>query len=223
MRKPKSKFQLARWLNVDLWGEILNSQKSTEKLFKKIYIPSEHRSANFVLRIDKVRPKARKKVFSKFSLAMWERRKLCAYYDLSLQQLRRCALRSQNLNSSYSDNFILALESRLNIILWRVGFFSTPIHAKSFISHANVLINNQLTTSVNKVVAPGDYITFRTFDYSLFLSNLRRGIYHYRNSHIIPNFRLPSLFLLSCDPTSLFYYFSIDHRNVFFTTGFRRK
>jgi len=125
MHKRKSHLQIARWVNADLWGVVLNSQKPLWPLFKAIYNPRQRQPANFVVRIQKTKPKARKKVYSRFSLAMWERRKLCAFYRLSLDHLRRLAYRTQDRASGYYHNFVINLESMLYMLLWRVGYFKT--------------------------------------------------------------------------------------------------
>lgn len=57
MRKPKVNFSL-RWLNVDFWGDF-KLTKPIEKLLK-VYMFPEQRSANFVLRIDKLSQKHKK-------------------------------------------------------------------------------------------------------------------------------------------------------------------
>lgn len=224
MHKPKSHLQVARWVNADLWGLVLNSQKPLRPLFNAIYNPKERSPANFVVRIQKTKPVPHKKAYSRFSLAMWERRKLCAFYGLSLDHLRRLAYRTQDHSSSYYDNFVNNLESMLYMFFWRVGFFKTPQHAKQFIYGRNVIINNIPVNSIFKRAVPGDYITFRHMDYDFFLTSLRRGIYHLRNSHLLINFRLPSIHYVTFpDPSRLFFYFSIDHKNFFFTTQFRKR
>jgi len=140
-REPRSKFELARWLKSDLWGDLLNSSKSIKPLYKKTYKRFERRSANFVLRIDKVKPKSRTKFKSRYAAAIWERRKLSAYYGLPFKIINRLCHRSQNVNTSYFDNFVRALECTVSNILWRAGFFKTPQHARAFAQRGNVLIN----------------------------------------------------------------------------------
>lgn len=222
-RKPRNKFEIARWLKADLWGDVLNSPKTSKSLYYKIYKRFERRSANFVLRIDKVKPKPRNRIKSRYGAAIWERRKLSAYYGFSFKVLRHLCLRSQDVNSSYYNNFIRALECTLTNILWRVGFFKTPHHARAFIQRGNVLINKTLTHSFNLRVAELDYITFRTISFSFFLYNLRRGIYHLRNSHLLINFRIPCIRCITFDPKSVFYYTPLSHRHLFFTTDFRKR
>jgi len=103
-------------------------------------------------------------------------------------------------------------------------FLSYSEHAKHFVYNRNILINNILANSIFKRAAPGDYITFRHMDYAFLLTSIRRGIYHLRNSHFLINFRLPSIHYFTFpDPNRLFFYFSIDHRNFFLSTQFRKR
>jgi len=122
--KPRSRLQLCRWVNADLWGEVLNSTRPLLPLFKAIYNPIHRRPANFVVRIYKYHARNTRHL-SRYALVMWERRKIGAFYGLSPLVLRRLLLRSQDVSSSYYYNFIIALESRIYMILWRVGYFAT--------------------------------------------------------------------------------------------------
>jgi len=131
-RKPRSNFELARWVKADLRGDVLNSPKLLKPLYKQIYKRSERRTANFVLRIDKLKPKPHKRFKSRYAAAIWERRKLSAYYGLPFKVLNHLCMRSQNVRTSYYDNFVRALECTVSNILWRVGLFKTPQHSRAF-------------------------------------------------------------------------------------------
>jgi len=223
MLEPRSKFQVCRWVQADLWGEVLNSQKPLMPLFKAIYKPTIRNPVNFVVRIEKTRPKPRNRLLSRYACAIRERRRISAFYGIHPTIIRRFSVRVQDTPHTYANNFVCSLESMLHIILWRAGYFQTPYHAKLYVLKGNVSINYHYTTSYSQRAVPGDYIMFRQLDKSYLLHTIRRGIYHLRNSHLLINYRIPCIHCLDIDISKLFYYFSFDHSNVFHTTTYRRR
>ena len=57
------------------------------------------------------------------------------------------------------DNLLQILESRLDNVVYRMGFASTRAEARQLVSHKAVLINDQKINIASYQVAPGDVIT----------------------------------------------------------------
>jgi small subunit ribosomal protein S4 len=57
------------------------------------------------------------------------------------------------------DNLLQILESRLDNVVYRMGFASTRAEARQLVSHKAVLINDQKVNIASYQVAAGDVIT----------------------------------------------------------------
>lgn len=56
--------------------------------------------------------------------------------------------------------FLVKFEKRLDVLLWRLGFFQNPIEAKFFISHKKVLVNGSNINIPNRILKEGDLVQF---------------------------------------------------------------
>ena len=61
-----------------------------------------------------------------------------------------------------SDNLMCSLEFRLDNILQRTGFFS-PQEVRQLISHRKILVNGNVITNSNYIVAAGSIVSFNGF------------------------------------------------------------
>jgi len=224
-KKPKSQYQLSRWFRADVWGKILNTKKKLAPLFFAVYNPYQRRPANFILRIDITKPRRRIKPLKPYAMAMMEKRKLSAYYGLTISQLRHLAYRTRNTASSgFNNNFVLTLESMLFSLCWRTGLFRNTRSVKTYIRSGSIYVNKSQKSSPGFRCAPGDFIDFRNLSYSQFFFSLKRKYLRFRDKHFLFNFRLNSLYYLKYpNKNKLFYHAPIRHRYVFFTSRFRKK
>jgi len=215
---------MCRWVKADLWGEILNSNKPIFPLFNVFYKPYNKRPANFVLRIDQTRPQPKQKIYSRYGLAILERRRLSCFYSLSISQLRNLILQSKNTTSDSFGQFVAVLESMLHIVLWRSYLFATPDIVKRYIRGAHVFINKNRTNSIFFRVNSGDFISFGNLSLTPFLNHLRNRSLRFNNNHFLFNFRLIQIFYLTHPkPIQLFNYWKPNYKNAFFTLRYRRR
>jgi len=129
----RSRTELCRWLNVDLWGEVLDSYRPLRPLFKALYRPFGRRFDITVLRIDIIRPRKIRKRLSRYAKVMLERRKLAAFYNFTQQGLINLAKREKHLAHDAFGTYVAHLESLAHIVAWRTGMFNNPNKAKHFI------------------------------------------------------------------------------------------
>lgn len=61
------------------------------------------------------------------------------------------------------EEFLLKIESRLDVILWRSGFFKSPALARFYINHKNVYINHKLINLTNFILKGGDLVNLNNF------------------------------------------------------------
>ncbi len=58
-------------------------------------------------------------------------------------------------------HFLNILESRLDVVLFRAGFFSTVFEARQFILHKNILLNGQLVNNPGHFLKPYDLVKIK--------------------------------------------------------------
>lgn len=56
------------------------------------------------------------------------------------------------------EDFIMFLEYRLDIVLWRAGFFASPAVARFYINHQNVKVNDTIVSLPYTILQKGDYV-----------------------------------------------------------------
>lgn len=56
------------------------------------------------------------------------------------------------------EDFIMLLEYRLDIVLWRAGFFASPAIARFYIIHQNVKVNDNIVSLPYLILQKGDFV-----------------------------------------------------------------
>jgi hypothetical protein len=90
--------------------------------------------------------------YKRFLLA---RLRFCKFYDLrvSLHSLKRLYVGSKSIYS-----FLMRFEYRLDVLLWRVGFFKNSSESRFYISRGYVKVNTVRVKSYTYVVKKGDLV-----------------------------------------------------------------
>ena len=100
------------------------------------------------------------KRFSAFLLQLMERKKLRILYgNLSNREANTLIVRAIKGRGRFSDILFRLLESRLDVVLCKIGFFPTIPFARQWICHGKVLVNNKIITLANYLLQPGDVIS----------------------------------------------------------------
>lgn len=84
------------------------------------------------------------------------KRKLYLFYSLKTQ-LKKF---KKVMNHNTSINFLIKLETRIDILLWRVGVFNSPAIARFALNHKKVILNNKNINLTSVYLKQGDLITF---------------------------------------------------------------
>lgn len=110
---------------------------------------------------------------SQVSLRLSERRKLRILYGgLSNKEVDVLIRKGFIGRGRLSDNVFKLLESRLDVLLWRIGFFPTLPAARNWVCCGRVLINNKVLTIANYLLQPGDVVSISP----RFLTSLRKSM-----------------------------------------------
>ncbi|MCX8029577.1 MAG: 30S ribosomal protein S4 [Brevinematales bacterium] len=105
-------------------------------------------------------PKKLKPTLSEFGLRFREKQKLRRLYNMSERQLRRFLDIAQRRGGVISDNLLSLLESRLDNVVYRVGFARSRREARQLVSHKHFKVNGHYVNIPSYVVKPGDKIEF---------------------------------------------------------------
>ncbi|WP_031497208.1 30S ribosomal protein S4 [Bryobacter aggregatus] len=102
---------------------------------------------------------ARKKKISGYGLQLREKQKLIFHYGLREEQLRRFVrMAKQGAGSNWISKLLSLLESRIDNIVFRLGFARSIAGARQLVSHGHVLVNDRKLTIGSALVKVGDRI-----------------------------------------------------------------
>ena len=97
---------------------------------------------------------------SHFKTLLQERKKLSIIYGcLGEKQIKKLALQANKFSGKFDENFTKIIESRLDVVLFRICFFPTIFSARQWIYHKHILVNNSIVTSAGYQLKSGDIIS----------------------------------------------------------------
>lgn len=80
------------------------------------------------------------------------------YYGVLEKQFRNYYKKADKLKGSTGDNLLKLLESRLDNVVYRMGFAATRAEARQLVNHKAVLVNGQAISIPSYQVLPNDVI-----------------------------------------------------------------
>ena len=83
------------------------------------------------------------------------------YYGVLEKQFRSYYKQADRLKGSTGDNLLKLLESRLDNVVYRMGFAATRAEARQLVSHKGVLVGGQVVNVPSFHVSPNDVIEIR--------------------------------------------------------------
>jgi small subunit ribosomal protein S4 len=98
---------------------------------------------------------------SDFGLQLREKQKVKRMYGVLERQFRRYFEEADRRKGNSGSNLLGLLESRLDNVVYRMGFASTRAEARQLVSHKAILINGQSNNIPSAVVKVGDLISVR--------------------------------------------------------------
>lgn len=102
-----------------------------------------------------------KQRLSDYGLQLREKQKIRHLYGVLERQFRNYYKKASSLKGSTGENLIMLLESRLDNVVYRMGFATTRAEARQIVSHRSVLVNDKVVNIASYHVSPGDVITIR--------------------------------------------------------------
>src|SRR5690606_35345138 len=116
------KYKLSRRLGISLSG--------TGKELKRPYPPGQH-------------GRTQRRKLSGYGIQLQEKQKLRHMYGLTERQFRNLFRRASRMPGVVGENFMTLLESRLDNLVYRLGFARSRAAARQLVNHGHVTVNGR--------------------------------------------------------------------------------
>ena len=130
-----------------------------KELTKRPYGPGQHGN-------DKKRGKA-----SEYKLQLSEKQKVRLMYGVNEKQFHKTFVEAEKMSGIHGTNFLRLLESRLDNLVYRIGFASTRRGARQLVNHGHVTVNGKKVDIPSYRVKVGDVISLKEDDKNLKVVN----------------------------------------------------
>ncbi len=117
-----------------------------KELSKRAYIPGQHGSASKRIKL------------SNYGLQQAEKQKIRNLYGLNEKQFYNTYLRASKMEGVTGTNLLILLESRLDNLVYRMGFARTRRGARQLVNHGHILVNGKKVDIASAKVLPGSTI-----------------------------------------------------------------
>jgi len=118
---------------------------------RRPYAPGQHGQAT-----------ARRRKMSEYAKQLREKQKIKRIYGLSEKQFRNTYVRVSSQPGIAGHNLLAALESRLDNLVYRMGFAGSRKAARQLVRHGHVEVNGKSVDIPSYMVQPGQEIRVRT-------------------------------------------------------------
>lgn len=140
-RYTGSTWKISRRLGISL-------SETGKELKKRPYPPGQH-------------GQSRRSKQSNYGLQLQEKQKLRFLYGLNERQFRRTFDEATNMAGITGENFMILLESRLDNLVFRLGFGRTRAAARQLVNHGHITVNGKKVDIASYRMTPGDVIGLR--------------------------------------------------------------
>ncbi len=98
---------------------------------------------------------------SDYGLQLREKQKVKRMYGVLEKQFRRYFAEAERRRGNTGANLLALLESRLDNVVYRMGFGSTRAEARQLVSHKAITVNGQGVNIASYMVKAGDVVAVR--------------------------------------------------------------
>ncbi len=102
----------------------------------------------------------RRRRVSERGLQLREKQKIKHMYGLMEKQLRKHFQKAREMPGVTGDNFLKILESRMDNVVYRLGFANSRNQARQLVRHGHLAVNQRPTNIPSYLVGPGDQISW---------------------------------------------------------------
>jgi len=104
---------------------------------------------------------ARKPRLSDYGLQLREKQKVRRIYGVLEKQFRNYYKEAARLKGNTGENLLQLLESRLDNVVYRMGYASTRAEARQLVSHKAIVVNDQVVNIPSYKVTAADVVAIR--------------------------------------------------------------
>ena len=101
---------------------------------------------------------ARRGRLSDYGVQLREKQKVRRIYGVLEKQFRNYYKKAARLKGATGENLLQLLESRLDNVVYRMGFGSTRAESRQLVSHKSITVNGGLVNVASYQVQPGDVV-----------------------------------------------------------------
>jgi small subunit ribosomal protein S4 len=98
---------------------------------------------------------------SDYGVQLREKQKVKRMYGVLERQFRRYFAEAERRKGNTGSNLLSLLESRLDNVVYRMGFGSTRAEARQLVGHRAITVNGQVVNIPSFLVKPGDVVAVR--------------------------------------------------------------
>ena len=146
-RYTKSSYRISRRLG-------FSTLETGEELAKKPFAPGAHGSK-------------RAKKLSNYGVQLQEKQKVRFMYGLNEKQFRKTFEDAGKMKGVHGENLFKLLESRLDNLVYRIGFSTTRRGARQLVNHGHITVNGKKVDIPSYRCKPGDVIAIKESDKEL--------------------------------------------------------
>ena len=146
-RYTKSTYRISRRLG-------FSTLESGKELAKKPYAPGIHGNK-------------RGKKLSNYGVQLQEKQKVRFMYGLNEKQFRKTFDDAGKMKGVHGENLFKLLESRLDNIVYRIGFATTRRGARQLVNHGHITVNGKKVNIPSYRCKPNDIIAIKESDKEL--------------------------------------------------------
>jgi small subunit ribosomal protein S4 len=104
---------------------------------------------------------ARRGRLSDYGLQLREKQKVRRMYGVLEKQFRNYYKEAARLQGNTGENLLTLLETRLDNVVYRMGYASTRAEARQLVSHKAIVVNGQVVNIPSYVVKADDVVSVR--------------------------------------------------------------
>ena len=109
----------------------------------------------------------RKGKLSDYGTQLKEKQKVRFMYGVNERQFHKTFVEAEKMQGIQGVNFLRLLESRLDNLVYRIGFSTTRRGARQLVNHGHVTVNGKKVDIPSYRCKPGDVITLKEDDKNL--------------------------------------------------------
>ena len=146
-RYTKSSYRISRRLG-------FSTLETGEELARKPYAPGAHGSK-------------RAKKLSNYGVQLQEKQKVRFMYGLNEKQFKKTFEDAGKMKGVHGENLFKLLESRLDNLVYRIGFATTRRGARQLVNHGHITVNGKKVDIPSYRAKIGDVISLKEDDKNL--------------------------------------------------------